>query len=551
MAATGTRAADDDAMKKRRPTATKTTRPGTPKVSGRRKPFGTNANMKVVLLKRERDEALEREKATANVLRVISSSPGDLGPIFEAMLENASRICEAQSAVLWLSERNGLRQVANLGVPVAAVNVRMGDPFVKPHPDIPLGRVVQTKKTLHITDLKKDKSYTERIYPVPILVDQGGARTILNVPMVKHDGLIGVINLYRREVRPFTDEQIELVQNFAAQAVIAIENTRLLNELRESLDRQTATSEVLSVISSSPGELKPVFDAVLSNAIRICGAKFGNLLLFDGSAMRVVSMHNAPRALEDMRRDNPVIPLEKSILAPVVRTKKISHVADITAEEPYASSPLAKVGGARTALGVPLLREEELVGAIAIYRQEVQPFADKQIELVQNFAAQAVIAIENTRLLNELRDSLERQTATSEVLSVISSSPGQLEPVFQAILENATRICAAKFGGLWMVENDGVRLSALHGASPVFAEFMWRTPFIKPGPLSAVGRALRTKQTAQIDDLAAGKGYAEGDHLVTATVDIGGGRTLVAVPMMKEDDHYLSPRGSVLQPQAD
>ena len=158
------------------------------------------------------------------------------------------------------------------------------------------------------------------------------------------------------------------------------------------------------------------------------------------------------------------------------------------------------------------------------------------MELVTNFAAQAVIAIENTRLLNELRQSLERQTATSEVLSVISSSPGQLEPVFQAILENATRICGAKFGGLWMVENDGVRLSALYGASPVFADFMWRTPFIKPGPLSAVGRALRTKQTVQMDDLAAGRGYAEGDHLITATVDIGGGRTLVAVPMMKEDE---------------
>ena len=342
-------------------------------------------------------------------------------------------------------------------------------------------------------------------------------------------------------MRPFADKQVELVQNFAAQAVIAIENTRLLNELRESLDRQTATSEVLRVISSSPGELKPVFDAVVSNAMRICGAKFGTLLLFDGSAMRVVSMHNAPRALEEMRRDNPVIPLEKSILGPVVRTKRISHVADITAEEPYANSPLAKVGGARTALGVPMLREEELVGAIAIYRQEVRPFTDKQVALVETFAAQAVIAIENARLLNELRqrtddltESLEQQTATSEVLKVISSSPGELEPVFNAMLDNATRICEAKFGSMLRFENGAVQFVARVRVPEQFFAFLQRSGLL-PGPLHPFSRLVESGRTIHIADYSADPSYLDRDPCRVCRVELGGIANLLVVPMLKDD----------------
>src|SRR5262245_51308461 len=272
--------------------------------------------------------------------------------------------------------------------------------------------------------------------------------------MMKEGELIGAIGVYRQEVQPFTDKQIELVKNFAAQAVIAIENARLLNELRqrtddlsESLEQQTATSEVLSVISSSPGELDTVFSAILSNALRICEAKFGNLFLYEGGAFREVSNVNTPPGFQAFVRRGPITPNPGTGLARIVSTKQVAHIEDVRKLEAYASrDPFvvagAEAGGIRTLLIVPMLKENELIGVIGIYRQEVRPFTEKQIELVQNFAAQAVIAIENTRLLNELRqrtgdlsEALEQQTATSEVLRVISSSPGELQPVFQTMLE--------------------------------------------------------------------------------------------------------------------
>jgi GAF domain-containing protein len=486
-------------------------------------------------------ESLEQQSATSEVLRVISSSPGALEPVFDALLENAVRICGAKFGVLFLPEGgDAYRSVALHGAPPAFAEARRRDPVIKINPATTLGRVAATKQVVQVEDIRADPAYTSDPTRSPLL-DLSGARTMLNVPMLKDNELVGQIAIYRQEVRPFSEEQIALLQNFSAQAVIAIENTRLLNELRESLEQQTATSEVLSVISSSPGELEPVFQAMLENATRICEAKFGTMYFREGDGFRAVAMHGAPPAYVESRLHKLFHPGPATGIGRVLQTKKAVQIEDASADQGYTErDPLrvsaVELGGVRTLLDVPMLKENEVIGAVAIYREVVRPFTDKQLALVQNFANQAVIAIENTRLLNELRQSLERQTATSEVLSVISSSPGQLEPVFQAILENATRICAAKFGGLWMVENDGMRLSALCGATPDFAEFMWRTPFIKPGPLSAVGRALRTKQPAQIEDLAAGKGYIERDYLVTATVDIGGGRTLVAVPMMKEDE---------------
>jgi len=330
------------------------------------------------------------------------------------------------------------------------VEERRRNPLIRPSPDTTLGRVLATKQTVQIADVQNEPAYVNAPsgFTGAQLAKLAGARTVVVVPMLKESDLVGVIIIYRQEVRPFTDTQIELVSNFAKQAVIAIENTRLLNELRqrtddlsEALEQQTATSEVLSAISSSPGALEPVFETMLANATRICEAQFGNLLLYDGTAFRVAAMHAAPAAWAT-QRGTVIRPDPRSTLGRVARTKEVVHTHDLRTTEPYlegnsAVRSLVDRAGARTLVTVPLLKESELIGVIGIYRQEVLPFTDKQIELVKNFAAQAVIAIENTRLLNELRqrtddlsESLQQQTAMSEVLGVISRSPGELERVF-------------------------------------------------------------------------------------------------------------------------
>src|SRR5262245_29872475 len=236
----------------------------------RRNASTVRAESESARLRRERDEALEREKATAEVLRVISSSAGQLEPIFQAMLENAVRICGANFGVLFLREGDAFRRTAMHNPPPAFVEEHRRAAVVRPSAASGLGRVIATKQVVHIADLRADRAYREGAPTTVVLVEAAGARSYLGVPMLKDNELIGTIIIYRQEIRPFTDKQIALVQNFAAQAVIAIENTRLLNELRESLDRQTATSEVLGVISSSPGELEPVFQTILENATRIC-----------------------------------------------------------------------------------------------------------------------------------------------------------------------------------------------------------------------------------------------------------------------------------------
>ena len=466
-------------------------------------------------------QSLEQQTATANVLRVISSSPGDLEPVFQAMLENATRVCDAKFGTLIRFDGEYCHVAAQVGTPpeYAEYNRQRG-PY-KPTPGGLLDGVIRTKREHHTADATAD------VIPAAS-ARLGGARTRLVVPMLKEDMLIGAISIYRQEVRPFNDKQIELVQNFAAQAVIAIENTRLLNELRQSLEQQTATAEVLSVISSSPGELEPVFQAMLENATRICEAAFGSMLLREGDSYRRVAVHNAPSSFEELHKNAPILRRGKApSVDRVIDTRQVSHIFDVAKEDP--NEPIAKFGGARTLLVVPMLKDDEAIGVFGIYRQEVRPFSDKQIALVQNFANQAVIAIENTRLLNELRESLEQQTATAEVLRAISSSPGELEPVFQSMLENATRICEAKFGSLYRFDGKAFHFAAEVGTPPELAEFQRRRGPFQPLPGSHLDRVMRTKQVSHAADIVA-------EAIPGPATMLGGARSYIAVPMLKDDE---------------
>jgi transcriptional regulator with GAF, ATPase, and Fis domain len=309
----------------------------------RRKPSAVNAYEKIALLEHRLNETLEQQAATSEVLQVISSSPGELQPVFRAMLEKAVRICDANFGNLYLREGDAFRIGATYGASPAYVEFVRTEQLFHLNPKVGLGRLVRTKELYQVADISAVPTHGEKLREATIKL--AGARTLIALPMLKDNEVIGAIVIYRQEVRPFTDKQIELVKNFAAQAVIAIENTRLLNELRESLQQQTATADVLQVISSSPGELEPVFNAMLERAVRICNAGFGALWLYDKKAFRAGALYHVPSEFAEFWKGGPHSPSPDSTLARVVRTKQTIQIADLKDEPGYAKGDLMVVTG--------------------------------------------------------------------------------------------------------------------------------------------------------------------------------------------------------------
>jgi GAF domain-containing protein len=482
-------------------------------------------------------ESLEQQTGTSEILRVISSSPTNVQPVLDTIVRTAVGLCNSYDAVILLREGEHLRIADHYGpMKIDFEQLRLGRDFVA-------GRTVVDGAPVHVHDLTAEGDEFPRGRQIALRLDQ---RTVLGLPLSRKGQTIGCLFLRRTQVLPFTDKQIAFLQTFADQAVIAIENTRLFEaeqlrtrELSESLEQQTATSEVLQVISSSPGDLEPVFRAMLEKAVRICDAKYGNIYRWDGEFLHLLAAHDTPPALAEFRRRSALRP---SLIRRMVETKTAIHVIDVAADPEYlerrtpSTVAAVELGGVRSFLSVPMLKENELIGSFSLYRQEVRPFTDKQIALVTSFTSQAAIAIENARLFEaeqqrtrELTESLEQQTATSEVLGVISTSPSELQPVFSAILSNGARLCEANFGILALYDDGKFRVAAMHNVPHAYAELRRREPVIDAGPQSASARLAATKDVVHILDYAA-------EVPDNAAVRLGGVRSFVGVPMLKEDE---------------
>jgi signal transduction histidine kinase/DNA-binding response OmpR family regulator len=367
----------------------------------------------IARLARERDEALEQLAAASEVLNVISTSPDDLRPVFRAILENATRICEAKFGVLLMYNGDAFSAEALHKVPSAFADFLRRGP-IRPGPHISFARAVKSKQPIQYADVTKIRSYIRQEPLAIAAVELGGYRTILSVPMLRSRAPIGVIVMFRQEVRPFGDKQIVLLQNFAAQAVIAIENTRLLNELRESLQQQTATSDVLEVISRSAFDLKVVFETVAESSVRLCGANRAFIYRFDGELLRLAAAFNAPQKLQEWLEQKPIRAGRQGAAARAALEGRTIHIPDVLVDPEY-SWGVKDVEAIRTVLAVPILKGDELLGVMIIYRlEEVRPFTKNQIALVETFADQAAIAIENVRLFAEIQDK-SRQLAEASV----------------------------------------------------------------------------------------------------------------------------------------
>jgi GAF domain-containing protein len=490
---------------------------------------------------RELTEALEQQTATSEILRVISRSPGDLGPVFETILANGIRLCEAERGILMTYDGDTFRTVAHRGLSPEALAyfLRPG----RPGPLTGLGRMEREQQPVHISDILDDPAYTagdpERLTTARLLL----ARTVLWAPIIRGTTLAGALVIYRQEVRPFGSGQIALLQTFADQAVIAIENARLFTELQarnqalaQALEQQTATSAILRAISGSPTDVQPVLDEIAEHAARLCEASFASVHRFDGTLLHVSAHHNYPSAtLERSRQFFPAPPTRLSFPGRAILKRSVVHVPDTTRDQ-ESDQDFLREASFRSVLSVPMLRDGQPSGTITVWRAATGSFSDRQISLLQTFAEQAVIAIENVRLFTELQarnaqltESLAQQTAVGEILRAISNSPTDTQPVFDAIARSAVILCAGVLGAVFRFDGDLLHVGALHGYSPEGAEAT-RRAFPRPPTRGVIAaRAVLERAIVHVPDV---EHDAEFDQRGLAhTADW---RSLLVVPMLRE-----------------